>query len=79
MTLPHGDPVAAELTLAIHGGDLDTLQRLISEWPELATVRQPIAELAELLVDLLLQKLAGQPLRHSYQLPVRFLPGDLYD
>jgi hypothetical protein len=37
--LPHGDPVAAELTLAIHGGDLDTLRRLVTERPELATVR----------------------------------------
>jgi hypothetical protein len=31
--------VAVELTLAIHGGDLDTLGRLIAERPELATVR----------------------------------------
>jgi uncharacterized protein len=38
LTLPHGDPVAVELTLAIHGGDLDVLQRLLSERPELATV-----------------------------------------
>jgi hypothetical protein len=39
LTVPHGDPVAADLTLAIHGGDLDTLRRLIAERPELATVR----------------------------------------
>jgi uncharacterized protein len=38
-TLPHGDSVAAELILAIHGGDLDTLRRLLGERPELATVR----------------------------------------
>jgi hypothetical protein len=38
LTLPHGDPVAAELTLAIHGGDLGTLRRLVTERPELATV-----------------------------------------
>jgi hypothetical protein len=37
--LPHGDPVAAELTLAIHGGDLGLLRRLVTERPELATVR----------------------------------------
>jgi len=37
--LPHGDPVAVELTSAIHGGDLDTLRRLLAERPELATVR----------------------------------------
>ena len=37
--MPHGDPVAVELTSAIHGGDLDTLRRLFAERPELATVR----------------------------------------
>lgn len=36
LTLPHRDPVAVELTSAIHGGDLDTLRRLIAERPELA-------------------------------------------
>jgi hypothetical protein len=39
LTLPHGDSVAVKLTLAIHSGDFDTLQRLIAERPELATVR----------------------------------------
>jgi hypothetical protein len=38
-TLPHGDPLAGELTLAIHGGDLDSLRRLLGESPGLATVR----------------------------------------
>ncbi len=38
-TLPHGDPVAVELTLAIHGGDLDALRRLLTERAGLATVR----------------------------------------
>jgi hypothetical protein len=39
LTLPHGDPVAVELTSAIHGGDLDALGRLLAERPELASVR----------------------------------------
>jgi ankyrin repeat protein len=39
LTLPHGDPVAVELTSAIHGGDLATLRRLLAERPELATAR----------------------------------------
>ncbi|HZU73824.1 MAG TPA: ankyrin repeat domain-containing protein [Acidimicrobiales bacterium] len=39
LTLPHGDPVAAELILAIHSGDLDALRRLVGERPELATAR----------------------------------------
>ena len=38
MTLPHGDPLAAQLTLAIHGGDLDAIRRLLAHRPELATV-----------------------------------------
>ena len=39
LILPHGDPVAAELTVAIQGGDLDALRRLIARRPELASAR----------------------------------------
>lgn len=39
LTLPHGDPVAVELTQAIHSGDLATLRRLLADRPELASVR----------------------------------------
>ena len=39
LTLPHRDPVAVELTSAIHGGDLDALRRLLAERPELAWAR----------------------------------------
>ena len=39
LTLPHGDPVAAELALAIHRGDLAALRRLLTARPELASVR----------------------------------------
>ena len=38
-TLPHGDPVAGEVIIAIHGGDLVGLRRLLAERPELATTR----------------------------------------
>jgi len=38
LTLEHGDPVAVELTRAIHGGDLDRVRRMVSERPELASV-----------------------------------------
>jgi hypothetical protein len=38
LTLAHGDPVAVELTRAIHSGDLVALRRLLVERPELATV-----------------------------------------
>jgi ankyrin repeat protein len=37
--LPHLDPVAVELTLVIHGGDVDALHRLLAERPELTNVR----------------------------------------
>lgn len=38
LTLPHGDPVAVELTSAIHSGELDTVRRFLAERPELASV-----------------------------------------
>jgi hypothetical protein len=38
LTLPHGDPVAIELTSAIHRGDVDGLRRMLAERPELASV-----------------------------------------
>ncbi len=38
LTLPHGDPVAVELTSTIHRGDLDSLRRILAERPELAGV-----------------------------------------
>jgi len=37
--LAHGDPLAVELTLAVHGGDLDTLRGILADRPELARVR----------------------------------------
>jgi ankyrin repeat protein len=39
LTLPHGDPVAVEMTSVIQGGDLDRLRRLVHERPQLASVR----------------------------------------
>ena len=39
LTLPHGDPVAVELTRVIHRGDLDALRRMVDERPELATAQ----------------------------------------
>jgi uncharacterized protein len=39
LTLPHGDPVAVELTAVIHAGDVDRLRRLLAERPELAAAR----------------------------------------
>jgi ankyrin repeat protein len=38
LTLAHDEPVAIELALAVHFGQLDILQRLLSERPELASV-----------------------------------------
>ena len=39
LTLPHGDPLAIQLTSVIHGGDLESLRSLLAERPELASVR----------------------------------------
>jgi uncharacterized protein len=39
LILPHGDPVAVDLTRAIQGGDLDALRRLLAGRPELVTAR----------------------------------------
>jgi hypothetical protein len=39
LTLPHGDPIAVELTAAIHRGDLNALRRMLGDRPELATAR----------------------------------------
>jgi hypothetical protein len=39
LTLPHGDPLAAELTGILHGGDVESLTRLLVARPELAGVR----------------------------------------
>lgn len=38
-TLPHLDPLALELTSAIHGGDLPALRRLVTDQPGLAAAR----------------------------------------
>jgi hypothetical protein len=38
LTLPHGDPVAVELTSVIHGGDLEALRHLLATRPNLASV-----------------------------------------
>src|SRR5947209_7610895 len=39
LTLPHGDPVAVEMTSVIQRGDLDRLRGLLGDRPELALVR----------------------------------------
>ena len=39
MTIPRDDPVAVELVLAVHDGDLDTIGRLLAEHPGLARTR----------------------------------------
>jgi hypothetical protein len=39
VTLPHGDPLASELTGMLHGGDLKGLARLLTARPELAGIR----------------------------------------
>ena len=38
LTLPHDDPVAIQLALAVHFGQLDILKGLLTDRPELASV-----------------------------------------
>ena len=37
--IPGGDPVAVELRLAVHAGDVEAIQRLLQNDPALATAR----------------------------------------
>jgi len=39
ITIPGDTPVAVELLLAVHGGDVELVRRLLSDNPELATAR----------------------------------------
>jgi hypothetical protein len=39
LTLPHLDPLALDLTAAVHCGDVGALRRLVAEYPGLATAR----------------------------------------
>lgn len=38
-SIPHDDPAAAELRLAVQGGDVETIERLLREDPALASAR----------------------------------------
>ncbi|HEL2058017.1 TPA: LacI family DNA-binding transcriptional regulator [Streptococcus suis] len=47
-----------------------------THYPQLTTIRQPLKEIAGLLVDLLIQKIDGKELKQSdYSLPISFLAG----
>lgn len=45
-------------------------------YPQLTTIKQPLAEIAELMVDLLIKKIEGKELEHRhYSLPISMLAG----
>lgn len=44
-------------------------------YPELTTIKQPLEDLASLIVDVLLQKINGQSTNKDYILPVSLIPG----
>ena len=43
--------------------------------PELTTIKQPIDEIANLIVDVLIKKIKGEKTRKDYVLPISLLPG----
>ena len=44
-------------------------------FPQLTTIRQPIDEIASLIVDVLLKKIKGEKASKDYILPISLLPG----
>lgn len=46
-----------------------------THYPQLTTIKQPLADIAKLMVDLLLQKIDGASLDQQYSLPISLLAG----
>ena len=46
-----------------------------SYFPQLTTIRQPIDEIASLLVDILLKRIKGEKTNKDYILPISLIPG----
>ncbi|HFK6045171.1 TPA: LacI family transcriptional regulator, partial [Enterococcus faecium] len=44
-------------------------------FPQLTTIRQPIDEIASLIVDILLKKIKGEKTNKDYILPISILSG----
>ncbi|WP_283310087.1 substrate-binding domain-containing protein, partial [Streptococcus dysgalactiae] len=44
--------------------------------PQLATIKQPIEEIAKLSVEVLLKKIKGEKTSKDYILPITLLPGE---
>lgn len=44
-------------------------------YPQLTTIKQPLQEMAELTVEILLKKIAGEKTSKDYVLPITLLPG----
>ncbi|MGT2753644.1 LacI family DNA-binding transcriptional regulator [Streptococcus ovis] len=44
-------------------------------YPQLTTIKQPLKEIASLLVEILLKKIAGEKTSKDYVLPITLLPG----
>ncbi|HAQ4676463.1 TPA: substrate-binding domain-containing protein, partial [Enterococcus faecium] len=45
-------------------------------FPQLTTIRQPIDEIASLIVDILLKKIKGEKTNKDYILPISILSGE---
>lgn len=53
----------------------DGTQFVENYFPQLTTIKQPLREIAELLVDVLLEKIAGRQVQKSYTLPINLTTG----
>lgn len=69
--------IADELNKSIKVVGFDGTEFMENYYPDLATIQQPISDLAELLVDLIIRKINDEEVDIAYKLPVKLYYGDL--
>ncbi|WP_442773778.1 LacI family DNA-binding transcriptional regulator [Lactococcus hircilactis] len=67
---------AQKMNQNLHVVGFDGTEYVENYHPDLTTIKQPISDLAELLVDLLIRKIKGESVDKSYQLPVKLHYGE---
>lgn len=69
--------IADGLNKSIKVVGFDGTEFMKNYYPDLATIQQPISDLAELLADLIIRKTNDEEVDIAYQLPVKLYYGDL--